>query len=218
MTRYYLTSGAGPDLPTATYYGGWDQIVTGAPTSPLLVSKTKAGAAGANNITDTFTTNNIHVVTRRLAIEDVVQRSGVLSGSISWCWAWSETSTSANAYPIVFGHIMAADGSNRGTLFSYAATVELTTTYTGLAVTLTMSSVSVQPGDRLVFETGAEFRNTSATSFSARYVAGIATGTDLTNGYNNTAFDRAGWVDLPSAWDDLLVPLPPADDAMISFF
>jgi hypothetical protein len=169
-TALYTTSSAAPVTP-ASSRGTWDVNTF---NDNFLFGLTKAGTSATESKSETVTTNPYDVALQRF-VSPALAAQTIPAQDVHMILRVTEGSGSADAFAKVHLYVMAPDESVRGTLI--ANTVDgtelnnLGTVCPDLSVAI--SSLAVQEGDRLVFELGARFTNVTATSMQVTAWAGL---------------------------------------------
>lgn len=216
--RRYLTTVAAEVTPPARR-GTW---TAGYTSTQFALGPVPAGSGTGTASTDTVTTNPYNLL-RHYGISDAMAAAGNLSGSIEFAFAASSSTSAARAIFRIHGYVMAPDGSVRGTFLSTRNHgPELGgTTYMARRLTVAITTVACQVGDRIVLELGHQFVNTTSTAYAGYILAGY----DADSGYGPiTAADNtqvsspnvAGWIDLPA--DALFSTAAAPSDALLAFF
>lgn len=180
--RLYLTSAAAEYAPP-TIRGSWDET----PVATCWALKAvKSGANLSSSGTETSTISNRSVLLGRWVLDaDRIAAAGNLAGTCQIMLA-----RQATAGPSVesYLHIHVLVGSTdvvRGTPYTSSSTTNNTTlwtaTLTAATYTVTLTSVAVQPGDRVVVECGFNDGTTNGTS-SANMRHGGTDAADLAAG------------------------------------
>jgi hypothetical protein len=174
------------------------------------LARTKSGASTTSAIAEAVTTNNWDVLLARFVGDaDLINKNGTLSGTMSVGLHLQMTASMA-AKTHIHAYVLQGDTNTlRGTLVSNAiGTVNWPTTAAGQTIlSIAVTDVAVQIGDRLVVEIGYQAQNVSATSFTGTLRYGGAGVSDLASG--NTQTDRASWVEFSDS--NNLMQLPPVD-------
>lgn len=188
--RFYLSNAAISGTTPSTKRGSWD--VNSA--TAIFKLGAKAGAAATTAQSITTNTANWDVLLARFVTDQVVLRSAALSGTVSWMAGVQEANADANYFTHVHIFVTAGDSNTlRGTLLSSGiGSSEWPTTAAGRGQSgMTLSSVNVEPGDRIVVEIGyrASKANTTSRAGTLRY--GGTNATDLSENGTNSA--QPGW-------------------------
>lgn len=224
MARLYVQAVADNVTPwPSSTVVAWNKVqVT---SNPLVLGALKAGSAANLTGTKTVTSPSTYsVLHRRFVSETVATRAGTLSGTCTGVMMCLENTTSSNGYLTLGALVITETGTVRGTLFNnYAETATArefpTSSYGARDFSVAMSSVAVQPGDRILVEPGSTFRTNSITTSTTGFYAG-GTGPDAASGNTYNASQGgtqwAPWFDFGSAWDTLTEPVPTGQ--LLNFF
>lgn len=228
MTRLYLTGGTSPVADPVDPVG-WNH------TAGKVVRKLSATKEGLGNglASDPSSTINGWLSSHGLWVHDQqVTNPGPLTmtGGVTCRAGLLENSSSANAFWVVGIYAISADGTVRRSGGGAAvATLEHPTTATGRAFSVSNlpSIPAVEATDRIMVLVGAQFQNTSSSSFNATlYYGGTSatemsaglTGTDVTSAVTTGRVSPHVDFDDPS-FDSLFLPPPaPPRGNMLLFF
>jgi len=194
-TRFWLTSSAPPYTPT-TRRGSW-AVASGEDVQYL--GRKPAGAAGSSTINVGSTAANRDVLLHR-SISDGAVKAGTLAGTVQWVIGAKESNANLNGFFHLHIYVTSGDSDTpRGTLLtdSIGATEFGTTAVGATEGSKTLSSVSVQVGDRIVVEIGYR-ASASATTQNATINYGNTGTTDLTNG-SASVTSQPGWIEFSAA-------------------
>jgi len=194
--RLFLTNTAAAFTPP-TIRGTWsDKVLNG--TSGMLRRKTGVSTTAAKAETSNLAT---WAVLLRRFVSEPVNNPGTLAGAFNLVAGWLESNSAANMVTRIHMFVTAgATDTVRGTLTSLA--LDSTTEFpivgfgsgaAGVKVSGTMTTVAVQPGDRIVLEIGFKAANTVTTSYTGTLYYG-GTASDLSDGDRNPT-TRPGWVE-----------------------
>ena len=210
--RFYFIASTSGIVTPGSYQGAWDQTASSTTTN---LSLTKSGSASEATINETNVSGSWDVLLRRF-VSPAFLSDGTFSGTVTYALPVIESQTSADAAAHVHVWVMQPDGTARGTLLAnyvsstgneFGVNTPITRGETGL----TLSSVAVLAGDRIVVEVGAIFRNVTTSSRGAKmYVGG--TGSDLVIGTTSPSIPSgAGWIEFSGADGLYIPPLVPAE-------
>ncbi|HTF49418.1 MAG TPA: hypothetical protein VK735_18405 [Pseudonocardia sp.] len=194
--RLYLTNSAAPFTPPTIRGSFSDKALNGV--SYLARRKDGAGTTAAK--AETSNSNTWSVLLRRF-VSEPVNNPGTIQGAFTLMFGALETNIAANMNMQL--HMFVTVGSTdvvRGALtaLAYGGGVEFPapspiTFACGVKVTGTMTTVAVQPGDRIVLELGYRAANTVTTSYTGTLYYG-GTASDLGEDDRNVT-TRPGWID-----------------------
>lgn len=198
-TRLYLTNSTTPYTP-ATIRGSWDST-TSAITQYL--GPAAGGAAATRAQAETSTSSTFDVLLGRW-VSDGAVAAGTLSGTLAYCYGAFAThfsSSPGNLRPYFHVYVTTGDSDTpRGTILSnYVDTSQLypdnnTNTPSGVGLAdISLTSLSIQAGDRLVVELGFRATNTTSSSRTGTMNYGNTGGRDLAKG-STSVTASPGWV------------------------
>lgn len=201
-TRLY-TANQPQTYNVATYRGAWDDTST---VSKGRFADTKFGSVTSNGVAETSSTNNHDWLVYRFTSEGILD-TATLSGTLDYVVGCRKEN--AGFIPKLHLHIFVTQGDSdtvRGTLLTDHIGPNLPTASSSIGETsVALTSVDVQPGDRIVVEIGARSANTNSTSTLARIRSGGTSG-DLTAGDDPVATDKSGWFEFSFTLPDAPAP------------
>lgn len=191
--RLYLNNQA-PAYTPATKRGSWNVSTS---TVARELGQERLGASTTSASAEATTTVNWQVLLGRF-ISDGFQASGTISSATALLMMKAlESNAAADMYLAVHIYVTQGDSDTpRGTLLSTtSAGAEFATgTNRGRGTgALTLSSLAVNAGDRLVVEVGYQARNTVATSYTGTLRYGGTNAVDTAE--NTTTNARPGYVE-----------------------
>jgi hypothetical protein len=211
VTRFYLpSSGAAAVSPSPD--AEWD--ATGSADYLQCVTTPSSTSPAEKAVAEAVTTNNYDVLLRSYVSEPLSAQS--ISGTVKGQILCRESSSSANFRSQLVVKVVSNDGTTvRGTLLAADTGTTVSdewntgsSTWENRKIPLgwsgsgaSLSSVSAQDGDRLVFEIGYRAHNTSSSSFTGGiYCNDTAGDTDLSEGGSETdtaaSPDYRSWIEL----------------------
>lgn len=200
VTKRLYTQNVAPTLSFAptTKLGAWDLN-----TSTVLraLGEGKSGTNVTSSIADGTQPTDLWdvLLARYVADHDIIKKSGTLAGTMSICTPVLESSASANFFLHLHVYVLAGDTNTvRGALLSdYISSTEfvITTATAQLLSGLSISSLAVTAGDRIVVEIGYQTISqvSPATSYTGTVRYGGTGTSDLTAGSTSTSFPA--WVE-----------------------
>lgn len=192
--RFYLpSSGAAPVSPA--YGSAWEQT-SAATRGPLVTAVTNTAFA---DFTDTETnSSNTWDVLHRQFISAGFPGPGTISGTISCEVFGRESSTGRDFNPAMVVRVVSNDGSTEvGVLLSTQLAAEWGNSNASRHFNaITVSSLAVSAGDRLVVELGFRATNTDTTSGTDTMRFGDPTANSDLPANTNTSTENRTWVEL----------------------
>lgn len=197
-TRMYLSRDAAPYSP-ATRRGAWD-------TSTLVIdnwlTRRRRGSANTSGTAaEASATNNFDRIISRFVSDPLGAQT--ISGTLDLAIPCRESN--ANANDVLHIHLYVTQGDSdtpRGTLITdYIDSTEFVvnaTTFDVISITgISISSLAVSAGDRLVLEVGYQGQNTDATSYNAAHIQGGSTSDATAGATGISAGDdtKAPWIE-----------------------
>jgi hypothetical protein len=202
--RLYLTNDTAPISPTAN--SGWEDS---ASITRSALSTTKAGTNVAYAVAETDVTAGRDIALGQWISEPMTVAGTFAGGEVRICVARLESDAAADLSTRFALRILSSDGSTARLDSGFVSATEWATSVTAVDITATMSSATVQVGDRIVVEYGYKAGNASTTSFTGTIRSGGTDATDLQNadtGANATT--RSPWVEFPGELADFFVTTP----------
>jgi hypothetical protein len=181
----------------------------------LLPTKTGANAAAAQ--ADTVATNPFRAVLLR-GVSEPLYASGNSGGTMQIMIARVESNAAMNANSLLTVYATVGNSDTvRGTLFSTAVdATEWPTVNTGGGYTVSLSTVALQAGDRIVVEYGYNAANSVTTSYTGTVRYGGTVAADLVAGTTGVT-TRSPWVEF-SAMDALFTAPKPLTESLVDDF
>ncbi|HEY7120171.1 MAG TPA: hypothetical protein VH475_26520 [Tepidisphaeraceae bacterium] len=189
-TYVYFANAAAPATPAANR-GTWD--LSGSAVNKAL-ARSKSGAELSNLVSETSATP-VDVLNTRFVSEELAAQT-IAAGTAAVVGSNFGTVADADAFAKYHLYVMQSDGSVRGTLAANVVQAVEATVQVFQRTSLTLSSVSVSAGDRLVLEAGHRFSNVLTASRHARVYSGNTLG-DASDGGDGNAAGMAGWLRFP---------------------
>lgn len=192
--RFYLTNTPAPHTPNLAA-GFWNDKAF-AQANPLLLGNEKSGTATSTTLTETVATSPYWGLVRQFVTERA-STSGVIQGDMYVVAGLNQSDSAAAMNLVVHGWVESGDtGVSKGTIFSRYLTDSISLTpYGGWYRTPITNTVTISPGDRVVFEIGFRAGNTDTSPHSMTYYHG-GTGPDLSQGQTSNVTTSVSWLEL----------------------
>ncbi len=197
VSRLYLANDAAQYAP-ATVRGTWNSTI-GALAAQHL-GRRRRGSGSAQTVAETSTTNPYERLLGRWVSDPLTAQT--ISGTLDYCLLMRETDAAMNATAKLHIYVTQGDSDTpRGTLLANAVDVQEfavhASQYAGISVSgLSLSSLAVSAGDRIVVEVGYSAANAVATSYTAgvKY-GGMASDADGSSSGVSGTGTVASWVE-----------------------
>jgi hypothetical protein len=223
--RTYLSNTPADKKPTTDPGIEWSGYDPNNVDNPLLLSNDPSGPAAWRGLGEESSTSPyyVHIGTW---ITGAVEQTGKIPANVSWklTFARFQTHADADLYTQVGAWVMASDGSRKAQILSRTDNVEWPVTSTAtptnaVAVEFTITGhtadVTLDPGDRIVFELGYRAMNTSTAQYLGGLIHGGTDSTDLAPGDTGSTSTRPAWVEIPVSQGVTLAPPAEALDERI---
>jgi len=215
-TRLYLSNGTAPVTPSG-WTTGWN--VGGTTLTRYATTGKWTDAASGNNTGDsgTGTSGTFRPLAR--FVSDPLLTSQSIAGTIKGVVRCNEANAADNYTLAIAVQVIQADGSNRGTLLSPAASDDTSATPPEMAVgtntnrrfrdssesaSITLTNVDAQAGDMLVIEVGFRQASTSTAQCTINYGSRWVTADCAEDDTSTDTSTTATWVEFSQ--DIVLVP------------
>lgn len=186
-TRFYFPAeGSGTPAISPAFDAGWEQ--TGQATRLKLLDKRKLSVLStiaANGTRTVPITTTQDILCNQFVSDPIPPQNFPTSTTFSFVMTMLESATTANVTLAVVVRVVDTSGTARGTLFStFNTDTEFgTTTATRIVAATAVTSVTSQPGDRIVVEVGGHAAApTAATTYTMRQGNSASTDFALTSG------------------------------------
>lgn len=229
-TRYYLTTKApGVALNNESYQGSWQQDLGGTRlhrtrgwiTWECATSKTAGGRITTLTLGETNDTPNYDCVFARWATPRLASQT-LSSGTATVCAVTQASSDASTVYWNIYAYSTVGDTSTvRDVLINHeVSATDWTWAPFGRAIAVSVPSVSVSDGDRIMVEVGCRFGSNGPgdlydTTASIRIGTTDSAYVPLSDAVDASGpvTDAAGWIEFPGTVTEASAVDPPAHDA-----